>query len=304
MPTLSRHEKYSSASHEDLESICRAFLGETGARPVAAAFGIAGPIVDDRVEATNLPWVIEKRKLESLLGCPVALLNDLESTAHGVPLLSGRELVELNEGEEVPGAPRALIAAGTGLGEGYMIHDPGSGRYVPCASEGGHSDFAARDPEEFALLEHLKEDLGRVSVERVVSGMGIVSIFEYLVSTGRYDVPPKLAEAAAGPDGAAAISAAALAGTSPVCVDTMRRFVSSYGAEAGNLALKIMSLGGLYVGGGIAPKILPLMREGTFMRSFADKGRFETLMQRIPVRVILNERTALLGAASVADRLD
>jgi len=302
-PSLTRRERFSSASHEDLQSICRAFLGDSGSRPVAAAFGIAGPIVDDRVEATNLPWVIEKKGLESLLGCPVALLNDLESTAHGIPLLSGEELLSLNDGEEVPGAPRALIAAGTGLGQGYMVREAGSDRYLPCASEGGHSDFAARDEEEFALLRHLKTRLGRVSVERVVSGMGIESIFDYLAATGRYMVPDTLRRAVSGPDGAAVISKAALEGTSPVCVETMRRFISSYGAEAGNLALKIMALGGLYVGGGIAPKILPLMREGTFMRSFVDKGRFAGLMKRIPVRVILNERTALLGAAAAADRL-
>jgi len=303
VPVPSRDARFSSARYADLESICRDFLAAGGERPEAAAFGIAGPIVDDRSEATNLPWVIERTALEALLECRVALLNDLESTAHGIPLLSGGELLVLNEGAEVPGAPRAIIAAGTGLGQGYMIHDARTGRYVPCASEGGHADFAARDDEEFGLLKHLASRVGRVSVERVVSGMGIEAIFDHLATSGRYEVPAELRAAAGGPDGASAISGAALAGAPPICVETMRRFVSAYGAEAGNLALKIMALGGLYVGGGIAPKILPLMRDGTFMASFAAKGRFEALMKRMPVRVILNERTALLGAAAVAGRL-
>jgi glucokinase len=292
--------RYPSRVYRDLESICAEFLEGRGVSPGAAAFGIAGPIVNGRCEATNLPWVIEQTSLARQLRCPVGMLNDLEATAHGIPELGAGQIHALNEGQEVREAARAIVAAGTGLGEAYMVWDASLGRYAPSASEGGHCDYPARNSGEIEMLGHLIGRFGRVSVERVVSGMGILEIFGYLADTGRYDVPAQLRETIAAGDAAAEISRAAMAERAPICVETMRRFVAAYGAEAGNLALKVMALGGLYVGGGIAPKILPLLTDGLFMSSFLDKGRFAPLMSRIPVRVILNERAALLGAAAVA----
>lgn len=298
-PSLREHARFESRSHRGLEAICAEFLSGRGTHPEAAAFGIAGPIVDGRCEATNLPWVIERSSLERLLRCPVSMINDLEATAHGVPELAADQLLTLNQGQEVRGAARAIIAAGTGLGEGYMVYDASCGHYVPSASEGGHCDYAPRNAVEIDLLGRLLTRYGRVSVERVVSGPGISEIFEHVAASGAHEVPAGLRASMAG-DAAAAISTAALRERNPVCVETMRRFVAAYGAEAGNLALKVMALGGLYVGGGIAPRILPLMTDGTFMGSFLDKGRFAPLMSRIPVRMILFDRTALLGAAAVA----
>jgi glucokinase len=295
--------RYASRDFGGLEAICSDFLGGGHDRPAAAAFGIAGPIVGDHVRTTNLPWVIGKPSLQRLLGCPVALLNDLESTAHGVPHLAPAELFVLNEGREVARAARAILAAGTGLGEGYMVFDAHRGRYEPHASEGGHADFAPRNDEEIDLLRHLASRFGRVSVERVVSGMGIAAIFEHLAAGGRRQVTRALREAVAGGDAAAVVAGAAMDGSSPVCTDTMRLFVSAYGAEAGNLALKVMALGGVYVGGGIAPRILPLLGDGLFLESFRDKGRFRGLLQDVPVRVILNDQASLLGAAAVAREL-
>jgi glucokinase len=292
-----------SAGYPDLEALLADYLRRRAVTLDAAAFGVAGPVVDGRVATTNLPWVIEQRSLERLLGCPVALLNDLESMAHGVDELSGDEIAAINPGREVPRAPRAIIAAGTGLGEAYMIWDVAAGRYAPHPSEGGHADFAPRRDDEIALLRTLVARHGHVSVERVVSGPGIRSIFEHLEATRVHEVPEALRREIVTRDPTAVIGEAALRGSPPICVEAMRLFVSAYGAEAGNLALKVVALGGVYVGGGIAPRILPLLRDGLFARSFADKGRFREMLEGIPVRVILQERAGLLGAAAAARRL-
>lgn len=302
-PALRAQGRYSSRDHPDLESLCSAFLRQYPARPAAAAFGIAGPIGPDRVATTNLPWTIERAALEAMLSCPVALVNDLESTAHGIAALEPHCVLTLNEGDEVPRAPRAILAAGTGLGEGYMVWSPRLSRYRPFPSEGGHADFAPRDEEQMGLLRHLLGRHRRVSVERVVSGEGIVAIFEHLAASGRHPSPAGLLDRIAPADAPAAISGAALGRAHPVCVETMRLFAACYGAEAGNLALKILARGGVYVGGGIAPKILPLLSDGVFMRAFLDKGRFAALMSSLPVRIILDETTSLRGAASVAREL-
>jgi glucokinase len=302
-PAMREQARFASRQFHDLEHVCAEFLKDRAVRPDAAAFGIAGPIVGGRCETTNFPWVIERVSLEQLLKCPVAMLNDLESMAHGIPHLAADRIHTLNDGRESRGAARAIIAAGSGLGEGYMVWDGSCDRHIPCASEGGHSDFAARNAEEIEMLGHFIGRYGHVSVERVVSGMGILEIFGYLADTGRYDVPASLHEAIAAGDAAAGISKAAMHERTPICVETMRLFVAAYGAEAGNLALKVMALGGLYVGGGIAPRIMPLLGDGLFMSSFLDKGRFAPLMARIPVRIILDERAALIGAAAVAARM-
>lgn len=295
-PRLVRHRRFASAGHPGLEAIARALLDEGTERPEAAAFGIAGPVVDGQVRATNLPWVVQEDWLAARLGCRVRLLNDLEATAHGVPALGSNEILILSEGRELAGGTRAILAAGTGMGQGYMIHDPRLSRYVPAASEGGHCDYAPRSAIEMEMLAWLLNRHDHVSVERVISGMGIEEIHAFLASTGRFVAP-------GGRPGAAAIGAAAQTGSPPICVETMRIFVEGYGAEAGNLALKLMALGGVYIGGGIAPKILPLMTDGRFIDAFVDKGRFAPLMRRIPVRLILNEQTALIGAALAASYL-
>ena len=299
MPDMVEHRRFLSRDHAGLAAVLLAWRQGRVTLVGAAAFGVAGPIVGGRVETTNLPWVIDRSGLEELLGCPVALINDLEAMALGVCALRDEDLLILNEGQQVERGARAVIAAGSGLGEAYMVYDRSAGAYVAQPSEGGHCDFSARTPEEIDLMLALAARHGRVSVERVVSGPGVEAIFAHLASSGRYAASPPANRGVT----AAEISAAAIAGSPPICVESMRLFVSAYGAEAGNLALKIMALGGLYVGGGIAPKILPLMAGGDFMRAFTDKGRFGSLMRSIPVRVALNERTSLIGASLVASRM-
>jgi glucokinase len=283
-----------------LAPLCTDFLAShPGPPPVAAAFGIAGPVVNQRVETTNLPWVVDAASMSDVLGCPVRLINDLEATAHGVEALGPRDLSVLNPGKPEPRAPRAIVAAGTGLGEAYVVHDPAGG-WIPCASEGGHSDFGARTDQEIALLQDLRARYGHVSAERVVSGMGIRDIFSWMQGLGSHHVSSGLLDEMDRGDAAAVISRAAMDGRSPLCAEVMRLFVTAYGAEAGNLALKVMALGGVYVAGGIAPRILPLLTDGAFLEGFFDKGRFEPLMRRMPVAVVLNDETALLGAARAA----
>jgi glucokinase len=261
----------------------------------AACFGVAGPVVGDRVAVTNLSWDVDGRALGALLrGVPVLLLNDLEALAYGAGLLPDDRLAVVNPGRARAGN-RAVIAAGTGLGEAGLAWD--GRRHRPFASEGGHADFAPRSERELALLRFLARRHGHVSWERVVSGPGLVSCFEFLRDDEGMPVPPALATAVAAGDPAAAISAAALAGTTPIASAALDLFVDSYGAEAGNLALKLMATGGVYVGGGIAPKILPRLLAGGFRRAFVAKGRFEGLLADVPVRVVLDPRTALYGTA-------
>ncbi len=264
-----------------------------------ACFAIAGPVVGARVETTNLPWVIEAAALSTRLGgVPVFLLNDLEALAHGVGLVPEAQLATLNPGRAEPDASIAVIAAGSGLGEAGLVWN--GSRHVPLASEGGHTDFGPRSAREIALLRYLADRYGHVSYERLVSGPGLVNIFHYLRDVERLPVTDALAARLADDDPAAAISAAALAGEAPVAVAALDLFVSIYGAEAGNLALKLKALGGVYVGGGIAPKILPKLRDGAFRAAFVDKGRFGDLLAGIPVRVVLEPRTGLFGAARYA----
>ncbi|HZI93538.1 MAG TPA: glucokinase, partial [Patescibacteria group bacterium] len=242
---LREKRRYVSRDFTGLEAILSDFMvAAGGSRLSAAAFGIAGPIVGGGVHTTNLPWVIDQDSLQRTLGCPVAMVNDLESTAHGIPLLGPGEIVTLNEGSEVAGAARAIIAAGTGLGQGYMIFDRERQRYQPRASEGGHTDFAARDDAEIELLRRLASKFGHVSAERVLSGSGVGEILDHLTTTGRYLASRELRDAIAAGDAAAVIARAAMDRTHPICIETMRMFVSAYGAEAGNLALKVMALGG------------------------------------------------------------
>jgi glucokinase len=275
---------YESAAHRGLDEIVTAFLDDHPAEPASACFGIAGPVSDGRSAATNLAWEVDAEQLADRLGLPaVRLINDLEANGYGIAALGNDDFEVLNAGDPEAVGNAAVISAGTGLGEAGMYWD--GERHRPFACEGGHVDFGPRTPLEVGLHEYVLNAFHHTSYERVCSGMGLSTIYRYL---GGPETEP------------AAISQAALDGSDERAVIALDVMVSIYGAAAGNLALKMMALGGIYVGGGIAPKILPKLRDGAFMRAFVDKGRFATLLERVPVRVILNDKTALLGAARCA----
>jgi len=256
-------------------------------------------VFDGRCEATNLPWVIDAKALRGTLGLErVAVINDLVATAYGILDLKPDEVVVLNEGRPHPEGNKALIAAGTGLGETILFWD--GTRYRPVASEGGHADFAPRNVLEIELLRYLLKKHHRVSYERVLSGPGILNIYSFLKEAGHGEEAVWLRERFHGQDPSVVITAAAMRGESDLCVKTLSLFVSLYGAEAGNLALKALATGGVYVGGGIAPKILDLLMDGAFMTAFIDKGRLSPLVTDMTVRVVLNPQTALRGAARCA----
>jgi glucokinase len=297
-PKLKR--TFPSKQYPGLEPVVEEFLAGNKVVISRTVFGVAGPIVDGKVKTPNLPWVIDAAKMAQLFEVgSVALLNDLEAGAYGIFTLKPEELFTLNEGVSDRRGNRVLIAAGTGLGE-VTLYDDGR-HYHPIASEGGHGDFAPRDETEIDLLRYLIKKFGHASYERVVSGPGIANIYAFLRDSGRMDEPGWLKEKiAAAEDVSAAISQEGLAGSSAISVQTMDFFVSVYGAEAGNLALRGKAIGGVYVGGGIAPKILAKLKDGTFMRAFLDKGRYRQLLSSIPVQVILNDQSALQGAAFYA----
>lgn len=290
---------YPSDEHGGLPEIVRDFLASHPADVRAAAFGVAGPVVEGRTETVNLAWPVDDAEMAQTLGLDEArvnLLNDLEANAWGIALLREGDLVVLNEGEEDATGNRAVISAGTGLGMAGLFWD-GVDHHV-FATEGGHGDFAPADQLQDELLAFLREDLGHVSWERVCSGMGLVNIERFLRGRAGGAGPDWDADG----DAAAAISEAALRHEDPIADEALDVMVDVYGREAGNLALTMMAVGGLFVGGGIAPKILPRLTDGRFMEAFAGKARFGDLLERIPVKVIRNELTALLGSARRAAR--
>jgi len=288
-----------SRAHDTLENIVRTFLAAHGSAISAVGVAAAGPVRDGRCATTNLPWVIDAAALGRAIGTDrVWLVNDLEANAHGVASLGPEDFAVLNTGVAHPTGNAAVIAAGTGLGEAGLYWN--GERYQPFASEGGHTSFSPRDARQSDLLTYLRRDRSHVSWERVLSGPGLVNLYRFLRDRGGGEEPPWLAEALAAGDPAAVIADAARERRAALCEQTMDLFVSLYGAEAGNLALKLLATGGVYVGGGIAPRNIERMTDGTFMRAFVDKGRMGPLLERIPVRVIINDKTALLGAARVA----
>jgi len=289
-------ERYASRNFAGLLEIVRAFTAANPQPIDNACFGIAGPVRDGRVETPNLPWLIEARALATQLTLPrVTLLNDLEANAWGVFTLRDDDWETLAPGVPAVDGNAAIIAAGTGLGEaGY--HGAGSSLH-PFASEGGHADFAPHDELTIELFRWLHRRHGHVSWERVVSGPGLVNIFTFLHEVKHGEVSAELAEAIREGDPAAAIAKAALDESGELAVRALDLFVALYGAEAGNLALKMKATRGVWIGGGIAPKILPRLTRPGFLEAFYDKGRFRAFLEAIPVRVILNERTALRGAA-------
>jgi glucokinase len=298
-PEAVAEDTFTSREHPHLTTIVKKFLSSRNVPIEIACFGVAGPVQQGRTQATNLPWLVDAQRLERELHIhTVHLLNDLEANAYGIALLPTEDLVVLNQGAPNASGNAAVIAAGTGLGEAGLYWD--GRRHHPFACEGGHSSFAPTDHLQLELLSYLMRDLSHVSWERVVSGPGLLSIYQFLRETGRGEEPAWLAAEMQGDDPSAVISEAALAGTNALCEQALDLFVSLYGAEAGNVALKIMATGGVYVGGGIAPKIIKKLMEPHFMKAFVAKGRLQPLVQDIPVRVIMNDKAALLGAARFA----
>jgi glucokinase len=293
-----RDLKRPSHEYPSLESLVSEFLGTGRARPTRAVFGIAGPVFGNRCEATNLPWIVSGAELSAELGgAAVTLMNDLETTAWGVALLGDADFETLQHGAPAPGN-RALLAAGTGLGEAVLVWD-GRG-WRATASEGGHADFAPRDPLEDDLLRWMRGKHGRMSWERALSGRGLADLYRFFAAIGRGSEPPEFAARfAASEDPAAEVSSAALDGSCERARLVVERFVEIYGSAAGNLALTALAVGGVYVGGGIAPRLLPILRDGRFVRAFNTKGRLSPMLEQIPIAVILDDRTALWGAAAV-----
>src|SRR3989338_1340575 len=292
---------YPSRGYATFEALLGEFLSgiET---PGHAAFGIAGPVQGRVAQTTNLPWRIDADALRRQSGfAHCTLLNDLEATAYGLPALGADDLLTLQPGMANAGGNAAVIAAGTGLGEAGLFWD--GQNHCPFATEGGHASFSPGDELEIEFLRHLRQRHRHVSWERVVSGMGLLSLHEFLCLYRHAAVPQWLADEMRSGDAAASIAAAALSGRDEICVETLHRFVRLYGAGAANPALKAMSRGGLYVGGGIAPKILPLLQDGAFLDAFLNKGRMRPLLEAMPLRVILNDRAALFGAALRAAQL-
>jgi glucokinase len=289
---------FPSRERMSLEAALEEFLAVHSCDLTRASFGIAGPVRNGRCEATNLPWVVNSKNVAKRLRLKrVGLINDLEANAYGIALLQSKDFVILNKGVRNATGNRAIISAGTGLGEAGMFWD--GEKHRPFASEGGHVDFAPRNHLEIELLVYLMKRYQRVSYERLVSGPGLVNVYQFLRDTGKGEEPPWLAEELRQGDPAPIISQHALDGKSPLCLHALELFVSLYGAEAGNLALKIMATGGVYLGGGIAPKIVSSikLKDPEFMNAFTAKGRMRPLLQDIPVKVIMNPKTALLGAA-------
>jgi glucokinase len=295
-PAFKYSRTYPSMEFKGLEDIIELFLETYSLSVTKACFGVAGPVQNGKCKTTNLPWQVHENRIERRFGFKrVRLLNDLSAMALSIPCLMKNELFTINAVKVPKGQNIGLIAPGTGLGESLLFYR--KGEYFPIPSEGGHTDFSPRNEIEMKLLRYLRRQYGHVSMERVLSGPGIFSIYKFLRSTGSYKEPKWLTNKIRGMDPARLITETALNKGQKLCMKTLDFFVSILGAAAGNLALTGMTTGGVYLGGGIPQKILPKFKERTFMDSFTDKGRFKSLMKRIPVHVVLNDRAPLLGAA-------
>ncbi len=292
-------QNYHSQEHASLLEITQDFLEHHSVSVTAACFGIAGPVRHNEVHTTNLPWHISSMQIAEHTGITrVFLLNDLEANAWGISALSADDFFSLQTAAGDPEGNRAIIAAGTGLGEAGLVHD--GVKLLPFATEGGHTDFSPSSELEIELLRYLQQRYRHVSWERLLSGPGLVLIHEFLSDFHKREVPAWLVEEMHEGDPASAISIAAQSQRDDICEQSLQLFVHLYGVEAGNLALKTMASGGLYIGGGIAPKILDAMKDGTFIEAFLAKGRMQALLQEIPVQVILNDKAALYGPAVFA----
>ena len=295
---LKFEQTFPSKHYPKLEAILKDFLKDQK-EISAACFGVAGPVIEDRVTTTNLPWHLDRRSLQRELSSGnVALINDLVANAYGIAFLKKSDFVLLNIGKKIKGNT-VLISAGTGLGEAILFWD--GKRYVPSSSEGGHAEFAPRNHLEMELLEYLFSIFHHVSYEHILTGEGLFRVYQFLRDIKGYGREPQwLSKRMTQEDPAKVISETALRRENKLCVTALNMFASIYGAVAGNFALQVMAVGGVYVGGGIAPKIIWKLKDGTFMQAFRDKGRLSDVVTRIPVRVIMNDRAALLGTASFA----
>ncbi len=304
-----RTKKYPANEFATLQDVVKAFLGaddnaeKIEHEVVAACFGCPGPVKDGHLKLTNLPWELDARDLSKILEIEhIFLINDLEANGYGVAELGPDQICELETGDKSAVGHRALVSAGTGLGEALLIWNATARRHVPLASEGGHVDWAPRNPLEIELLEYLLKTLnGRVSTERVVSGLGLKNIYEFLRDAKKMDEPAWLRERMQTEDPNFVIGTTGEDGSCELTAKVLEMFAAAYGAECGNMGLKLLSAGGVYLGGGIPPKILKTLKSGTFRQAFLDKGRLSPLLHTIPVRVILEEKCALIGAAAYAE---
>ena len=287
---------YPSGSYSGLEDIIQDFLGGTSTDCRQACFGIAGPVQHGRAQATNLPWIVEEQALAAMFGFErVVLINDLEANAWGIAALRENDFCSLNAGSPAAAGNACIISAGTGLGEAGLYWD--GQRHWPFACEGGHASFSPSSDQEIELLEYLRKRFGHVSWERVVSGTGLVNVHDFLRTYRGVAIPSWLGEEMSAGDPAAAISRAGMDDRDALCAEALDLSIYLYGVEAGNLALKIMATGGVYLGGGIGPKNLERLKSPLFMQAFLDKGRMQPLLEAMPVKIILNDRTALYGPA-------
>jgi glucokinase len=299
-PVLKTMETYSSQEYKSLEQIIEDFLDRNPVEIESACFGVAGPVINGRCKVTNLPWIISETRIRQRFRfARTKLVNDLAATARAIPVLVSRELYALNKVRLKKGSNIGLVAPGTGLGQALLISRNGE-EAIPVSSEGGHVDFAPTHEAEMELWRFLHRQYGHVSVERVISGTGLRNIYSWLKHSGRYKEPAWLRQKLHNLDQARVISETAIMRKTPICVKTMELYVSILGAVSGNLALIALTNGGIYLGGGIPPKIIPILQSGLFMKSFVDKGRFRSILEKVPVRVILNNQAALLGAAKYA----
>ena len=301
-PILNVFESYSSRQEVNLEEIIQKFISKHTDSVSSACFGIAGPVYHGRCKMTNLSWDVSEERIKNRFKWThVSLINDLEATAYAIPILNSKDVLSLNGARLRKGKNIALIAPGTGLGEALLIFHKGN--YFPVPSEGGHADFAPGSEFEAELWQCLRKRFGHVSVERVLSGSGLLNIYSWLKCYEKHMEPSWLTREIKKNDPAMVISKAALSGKDWLCLKALNVFVSILGAVSGNLALTGMTTGGVYLGGGIPPKILPVLEKGRFMESFISKGRFRAVLEKIPVRVILNDKAALLGAAQQAIKM-
>lgn len=296
-----REGRYASRESPGLASIVQRFSRDVGTRPERACFGVPGPVVDDACVVPHLPWKINARELAAVLGIShVLLINDFSAVGYGLEWLGPGDFVTIQDGTPTARGPIALIGAGTGLGEGYLLWD--GERYQVHSSEGGHADFAARDALEWQFAQFIRAEHGRASWDRILSGPGLGRLYRFLVQRGETPEHPAVQAEMARDDPAAVVTRHGLAGTDPLCVTALHLFVSVYGAQAGNLALTIFATGGVYLAGGIAPRIVDKLKDGTFVAAFRDKGRLSRLAAMVPVQVIMSPEIGLLGAAAAVAR--
>lgn len=300
-------QRYPSADHAEFLPLVKAFLDSAPSQAKVsiggACFGVAGPVSGRTAVTTNLPWKLDADALEKALGIPhVRLINDFQAVGYGIEALGPNDMVMLQQGNPVPQGTRVVIGAGTGLGQGFLVWQ--GDHYEVVASEGGHADFAPRSPIEMELLTYLKTQIPWPTWERVASGRGLVNIFNFLVEAKQRPVSVALKQALESGDKGAAVSRFGLAGEDTTANEALEMFVSIYGSQTGNFALTALATGGVYVAGGVAPKILSKMKEGGFLKAFHDKyDRMQPLLKAMPVNIVVNEHVGLLGCAVAASRL-